>query len=90
MASVSHPPLVLEASGDKTLQVQEDPGDQAARPPMDMEVPASSSSEPDEAITGPSHLVPQDNTRAHQELLKRVASNLVLQAEELEEPLDSV
>ncbi|EMP23943.1 Fibronectin type-III domain-containing protein 3a [Chelonia mydas] len=44
----------------------------------------------DEAITGPTHPVPQDDAKAHQELLKRVASNLGLQAEVLEEPSDSV
>lgn len=39
---------------------------------------------------GPPHPIPQDDTKAYQELLKRVASNLGLQAEELEEPLDSL
>ncbi|EMP34384.1 Tyrosine-protein phosphatase non-receptor type 4 [Chelonia mydas] len=34
---------------------------------------------PDEAITEAHHPVPQDDTTAHQELLKRVASNLGLQ-----------
>ncbi|EMP36081.1 hypothetical protein UY3_06743 [Chelonia mydas] len=79
--------------GGKTPQVQEDPGEQAVGPPMDMEIstaPASSSSSPDEAITGPPHPVPQDDARAHQELLKRVTSNLGHQAEELEEPSDSL
>ncbi|XP_039352177.1 uncharacterized protein LOC120375542 [Mauremys reevesii] len=43
----------------------------------------------DEAITvlPPS---PQEDFRAHQELLKRVASSLQLQAEEMEEPSDSL
>lgn len=39
---------------------------------------------------GPSHTVPQDDAKAHQELLKRVASNLELEAEVLAEPLDSL
>lgn len=46
-------------------------------------VQASSSSYPDEAVSGPSSLVPQDNFRAHQELFKRVASNLGLEVEVL-------
>ncbi|EMP36046.1 hypothetical protein UY3_06781 [Chelonia mydas] len=43
---------------------------------MDMDapvVPASSLSLLDEAITEPPHPVPQDDAKAHQELLKRVA-----------------
>ncbi|EMP38972.1 hypothetical protein UY3_03805 [Chelonia mydas] len=51
---------------------------------------ASSSSSPDEAIMGPPSPVPPDDAKAHQELLKRVAANLGLKAEELEEPLDSL
>ncbi|XP_065410464.1 uncharacterized protein LOC135973045 [Chrysemys picta bellii] len=34
--------------------------------------------------------VPQEDTKAHQELLKRVASSLKLQAEEVKEPSDSL
>ncbi|EMP24457.1 hypothetical protein UY3_18382 [Chelonia mydas] len=73
--------------------IAEDPRKQAAGPPMKVEVPAapaSSLSLPDEAITGSPHPVPQDDAIAHQELLKRVVSNLGLQAEELEEPFDSL
>ncbi|EMP37443.1 hypothetical protein UY3_05352 [Chelonia mydas] len=83
VVSVSHPAPVLE-----------DQGKQAAGPPMDVGVPAApvlSLLSPDEAITGPPHQKHQmDDTKAHQELLKRVAFNLGLQAEELEEPSDSL
>lgn len=41
-------------------------------------VPTVSSSSPEEAIAGLSPPVPQDDTKAHQELLKRVTSNLGL------------
>lgn len=53
-------------------------------------LPASSSSSSDEAVAGPLTAVPQDDFRAHQELLKSAASNLGLQAEELKEPTDAV
>lgn len=43
----------------------------------------------DEAVAGPSQMVPQDDARACQELLKRVAVSLALQAEELAEPCDA-
>ncbi|EMP42640.1 Cohesin subunit SA-1 [Chelonia mydas] len=52
--------------------------------------PALSSSSPDEAIMGPPLIVPQDNAKAHQELLSGVASNLGLETEELEEPSDTL
>lgn len=39
---------------------------------------------------GPSHPLPPDDFMAHKELLKRVASNLGLQAEELAEQADSL
>ncbi|EMP32555.1 hypothetical protein UY3_10299 [Chelonia mydas] len=51
---------------------------------------ASSSLSPDEAIMGPPPLVPPDDAKVPQELLKRVAANLSLLAEELEEPSDSL
>ncbi|EMP30096.1 Putative protein C3orf14 [Chelonia mydas] len=57
---------------------------------MDVEAPPLSLSLPEEAIMSPPHPVPQDDAKEHQELLKRVASNLGLQAEELEEPSDSL
>ncbi|EMP27789.1 CD2-associated protein [Chelonia mydas] len=47
-------------------KVQEDPGEQAAGPPMDVEVPvapASASSDNDEDITGPPHPVPEDDAK---------------------------
>lgn len=44
---------------------------------------ASSSLTPDEAVVGLSNLLPPDDFRAHQELLKRIA-------EELKEPMDSL
>ncbi|EMP40593.1 hypothetical protein UY3_02193 [Chelonia mydas] len=56
----------------------------------DAVVPASSSSSPDKATLGPPPPVPQDDTKVHQELLKRIAINLGLQVEELEEPTDSL
>ncbi|EMP27328.1 hypothetical protein UY3_15587 [Chelonia mydas] len=52
-------------------------------------IPASLPS-PDEAIAALPPSIPQEDFRAHQELLKRVASSLHLQAEELEEPADSL
>ncbi|XP_029768569.1 uncharacterized protein LOC115271282 [Terrapene carolina triunguis] len=55
---------------------------------MQSTAPPSSSS-PDEAIMAPPPPVPQEDTKAHQELLKRLAS-LNLQAEEVEEPSDSL
>ncbi|EMP33579.1 Nardilysin [Chelonia mydas] len=57
---------------------------------MEPAVPASSSSSPDEAITEPPQPVSQDDAKAHQELLKRVSSNLGLQVEELEKQADSL
>lgn len=39
---------------------------------------------------GSSHSVPPDDFRAHQDLLKRVATNLGLQVEELAEPMDTL
>ncbi|EMP39369.1 hypothetical protein UY3_03421 [Chelonia mydas] len=52
--------------------------------------PALSFSSPDEAIMGPPPVVSQDDDKAHPELLRRVASNLGLETEELEEPLDTL
>lgn len=49
-----------------------------------------SPSSPDEAVAGLSQIVPQDNARAHQELLKKVAASLGLEAEELAEPTDGL
>ncbi|XP_029768664.1 protein AMN1 homolog [Terrapene carolina triunguis] len=79
--------------GDKTPQVQEDPGEQGAGPPMNVDVPTAltaSSGDDEDNTMGPLQPVPQDDAKAHQELLKRVASNLGLEAEELEEPSDSL
>ncbi|EMP35039.1 Protein diaphanous like protein 3 [Chelonia mydas] len=44
----------------------------------------------DEAIAGPPPLFPPDDAKAHQELLKRVITNLGLQVEKLEQSLDSL
>ncbi|EMP24866.1 Basement membrane-specific heparan sulfate proteoglycan core protein, partial [Chelonia mydas] len=49
-----------------------------------------SSPSPDEGITAPPPPVSQEDTNTHQELLKREASSLSLQAEEVEEPSDSL
>lgn len=51
---------------------------------------ASSSSSPDETITGPTNLLLPDDFRFHQQLLKQVAMNLSLEVEELKEPTDSI
>ncbi|KAM7151676.1 uncharacterized protein RBU57_012234 [Macrochelys suwanniensis] len=48
-----------------------------------------SSPVPEDKVAAPPPSVPQEDYRAHQELLKRVASNLQLQAEEMEGPSDS-
>ncbi|KAM7163698.1 uncharacterized protein RBU57_007879 isoform 2-T2 [Macrochelys suwanniensis] len=52
-------------------------------------VPASSPV-PEDKVAAPPPSVPKEDYRAHQELLKRVASNLQLQAEEMEGPSDSL
>lgn len=41
-------------------------------------------------MAGPSHSVPQEDFKAHQELLKRVTSNLGLEVEKLKEPTDTL
>ncbi|EMP32881.1 hypothetical protein UY3_09965 [Chelonia mydas] len=50
----------------------------------------ASSPEPDDTITTPLPSAPQKDFRAHQDLLKRVASSLQLQAEEMEGLSDSL
>ncbi|KAM7180660.1 uncharacterized protein RBU57_016989 [Macrochelys suwanniensis] len=52
-------------------------------------VPASSLV-PEDKVAAPPPSAPQDDFRAHRELLKRVALNLQLQAEEMEGPSDSL
>lgn len=47
--------------------------------------PAQASSSPDKVVAGPSNPLPEDEFRAHQELLKRLAVNLNLEVEELKE-----
>ncbi|EMP32550.1 hypothetical protein UY3_10311 [Chelonia mydas] len=92
-ALVSHSSLEADVPEGNTLQAHADPGEQLVGPPMDVADPmvsASSSSSPDEVIAGPPHPVLQDDAKAHQKLLKRVASNMGLQAEKLEEPSDSL
>lgn len=93
-ASAFHPPPEMEAPEGKTSHW---PMRTMGNSQLDHQgtwqiptVPASSSSSPDEAIMGPPQPVPQDDAKAHQELLKRVSCNLGLQAEELEEPSDSL
>ncbi|EMP30133.1 hypothetical protein UY3_12744 [Chelonia mydas] len=86
MASTTKLPLMLGAPGDKTLQVHVDQGEQPAGPPVSAMEPAVRG----EAITEPSHEIPQNDAKAPQELLKRVTSKLGLQAEELEEQADSL
>lgn len=53
-------------------------------------LPASFSFSPDDAVVGPSTMIPQDDFSAHQELLKQVALNLGLEADELKEPADEL
>lgn len=62
-------------------------GDAEPAPPPAL---PSSSSSPNEAVPGPSQTVPQDDFKAHPELLKRVVANLGLEAEELAEPSDTL
>ncbi|EMP26774.1 hypothetical protein UY3_16174 [Chelonia mydas] len=50
----------------------------------------ASSFSPEEAVSGPSSLLPQDDFRAHQELLKRIAANLGLEVEELKKSSHSL
>ncbi|XP_065406172.1 uncharacterized protein LOC122174245 [Chrysemys picta bellii] len=87
-ASVSAPPDVLDPrAGDAPAQEQ---GDQD--PPLDPLPPeASSSSSPDEAVAGTSCTGPPPiDLRAHQDLLRRVARNMDLQAEEIVEVQDPI
>lgn len=83
----------MKVTGEKTPQIHpgsiEGPLEQSSEV-ADPPVPAFSLSLADEAITGAPRPVPQDDSRAHQELLKWVASNLGLHAEELEETSDSL
>ncbi|EMP36025.1 hypothetical protein UY3_06759 [Chelonia mydas] len=91
-AAASRPSPELEAPQGKPPD-HGDLGEQPVGPPGDVVHPlalASSSSLLDKAIRDPPHPVPQGDAKAHQELLKRVASNVGLQAEELEEPPDSM
>lgn len=44
----------------------------------------------DEAVSGLSKSLPQDDIRAHQDLLKRIAANLGLELEELKESSHSL
>ncbi|EMP27457.1 Metastasis-associated protein MTA3 [Chelonia mydas] len=70
---------VLEAPGDKTPQVHVDQGEQPAGPSVgavEPAVAASFSLSPDKAIMEPPHPVPQNDAKAHQELLKRVMEEL--------------
>ncbi|KAH1165998.1 hypothetical protein KIL84_015170 [Mauremys mutica] len=45
---------------------------------------------PDDTIAAPQPAIPQEDFKVNQDLLKRVASNLQLQAEEMEGPSDSL
>ncbi|EMP36933.1 Amiloride-sensitive sodium channel subunit beta [Chelonia mydas] len=65
--------------------------DPASREPEGQEDPVpgtSSSSLPDEAVAGTSTTLPPMDTKGHQDLLRRVAVNLNLQAEEVMEDSD--
>ncbi|XP_065416981.1 serine/arginine repetitive matrix protein 2-like [Chrysemys picta bellii] len=87
-ASVSTPPDTMDPSaGDAPAQEQ---GDQD--PPLDPVPPeASSSSSPDEAVAGTSCTGPPPiDLRAHQDLLRRMARNMDLQAEEIVEVHDPI
>ncbi|EMP30675.1 hypothetical protein UY3_12192 [Chelonia mydas] len=67
--------------------------DQVVDPPVPADTQGTAPTSlpcPEEAIAAPPPSVPQENFRAHQELLKRVAASLHLQAEEMEEPSDSL
>ncbi|EMP37933.1 Gamma-tubulin complex component 2 [Chelonia mydas] len=87
-------PIGAEALGDKTAKVHVNQGEQPVGPPMGVMEPAvpaaTSSSSLDKGIMEPAHPVPPDDAKAHQELLKRIMSNLGLQVEVLEERVDSL
>lgn len=54
------------------------------------QLPASSSLSPDEMVVESSTEAPLDDFRSHQDLLKRVVSNLGLKIEELNESADEL
>ncbi|XP_065448406.1 uncharacterized protein LOC135983038 [Chrysemys picta bellii] len=87
-ASVPAPPDVLDpGAGDAPLQ-----GSLDHDPPLDPLPPeASSSSSPDEAVAGTTSTGPPPiDLRAQQDLLRRVACNMDLQAEEIVEVQDPI
>lgn len=93
-AAVSCPALDLDEGSDQGAEVPAVALDKTT--PAREEEPilppllAPSSSSLDEEVARPSTTVPQDDFRAHQELLKWVASNLGLEVEELKEPTDAL
>ncbi|EMP42057.1 Ankyrin repeat domain-containing protein 26 [Chelonia mydas] len=67
--------------------------DHVVHPPVQANTQSTapaSSPHPEEAIAATPRSVLQEGFRAHQELLERVAASLHLQAEEMEEPSDSL
>ncbi|EMP29927.1 Lysine-specific histone demethylase 1A [Chelonia mydas] len=90
-ASLSRPPRKESVGHMSSAPCSE--SDQVVDPPVldDTQSTAlASSPHPEEAIAAPPPSALQEDFRAHQVVLKRVASSLHLQAEEMEEPSDSL
>lgn len=82
------PDLESDYSTEATVIVPDEATPARKEEPVPPPILASSS--PDDMVVGPSNPVPQDDFRAHQEPLKRVALNLGLEMEELKEPVDAL
>lgn len=79
LTTVSHPPPDLDEELDQATETTVVVlGEAIPSGEQSLPLPASWSSSPDEAVAGPSVTVSQDDFRAHQKLLKRVAANLAL------------
>ncbi|EMP37133.1 hypothetical protein UY3_05664 [Chelonia mydas] len=87
-ASLSRPPR--KESVGRMSSAPCPKSDQVVDPPVPADTQSTAPASLQEAIAAPSPSVPQEDFRAHQELLKRVAASLYLQAEEMEESSDSL